>query len=493
MRTNNIINPKKLLLLLFIAVIGFSGCKKFLDINQNPNNPDSADPNLLLPTVQAAVGQLVGNAFQVYGGIWAQYWTQSPNSGQYKTIDQYNLANTAFDRPWLTIYRNALVNSEAIINDKTPNIEYTRGIAYLMKAYTVQVTTDAFGDIPVAEAVNYAKYPAPHYQSQEIVYDSIFKFIDKGVALLSVTSPLSPGSQDLVFNGSAVKWKAFANTLKLKAYLRIAYVNPAKANAGITALYAASPTFLTEDAAIKYLTIGGNENPLYNEMVGLSRTQNLVASKTAVDAYVKNNDTRLLKFYNPIATGDQTKITAIPQGSYQANAGSVVSIPTALVGADPLLTASATAPVKLFSAAESYFLQAEAVARGYAAGDVNTLYTQGISASFSATGNPADAAAYTATAPDGLLALTSAADVEGKVKAIITQKYYALNGFQGFEAWTEYRRTGYPTFLVLSVASQLGGNRMPQRMLYPSSEALSNSNFPGSLPLYTPVWWATKK
>ncbi|MBB5635569.1 hypothetical protein HDF26_004028 [Pedobacter cryoconitis] len=493
MRTNKNINPKQIILLLFIAMVGFSGCKKYLDINQNPNNPDSADPNLLLPTVQAAMGQIVGNAFQVYGGIWAQYWTQSPNSSQYKTIDQYNLANTAFDRPWLTIYRNSLVNSEAIINSTLPSTEYTKGIAYLMKAYTVQVTTDAFGDIPVAEAVNYTLYPAPHYQKQEVVYDSIFKFIDKGVALLNVTASVSPGSQDVVFAGNTTQWKAFANTLKLKAYLRLAYVNPTKASAGIAALYATGPAFLTTDAAIKYLTIGGNENPLYNEMVALSKTQNLVASSTAVDNYVRNNDTRVLKFYDPIAGGDQTKITAIPQGSYSANAGAVVSVPAGLVGANPLNAASATAPVKFFSAAESYFLQAEAVARGYATGDINGLYTKGIAASFAATGNPADAAAYTAAAPDGLLALTSAVSVEDKVKAIITQKYYALNGTQGFEAWTDYRRTGFPTFLVTSAASQLGAGRMPQRMLYPSSEALSNSNFPGNIPLYTPVWWAAKK
>ncbi len=44
MRTNNIFNPKKVLLLLLIGTIGMTGCKKFLDINENPNNPDTATP-----------------------------------------------------------------------------------------------------------------------------------------------------------------------------------------------------------------------------------------------------------------------------------------------------------------------------------------------------------------------------------------------------------------------------------------------------------------
>lgn len=327
-----------------------------------------------------------------------------------------------------------------------------------------------------------------------MVYDSVFSYIDKGLAILNASTSASanPGAQDLVFGGNTANWKAFGNTLKLKAYLRLAKIDPTKAGAGIAALYATNPTFLTTDASVKYLTIGGNENPLYNEMISptLGKAQNLVASKTAVDAFVKNNDSRLFKFYDPLA--GQTTITAIPQGSYQSNTGKRVSIPSALVGANPILTASATAPVKFFSVSESYFLQAEAVARGWASGDINALYVQGINASFAATGNPGDAAAYIATAPDGQLALTSAVSVEDKVKAIITQKYYAMNGFQGFEAWTEYRRTGYPNFLVVSAASIIGANRMPQRFVYPSNEALSNSNFPGNVFVYTPVWWASK-
>lgn len=209
-----------LLLILLVGILGISGCKKFLDINANPNNPDTAEPSLLLPTVEAAVGQIVGNSFQVYGGMWSQYWTQSPNSSQYKTIDQYNLANTAFDRPWLTLYRNALINCNLIINSKGSSLEYMKGMAYILKAYSYQLTTDAFGDVPLSQALNPSLYGSPKYDSQALVYDSIFNYIDKGVALLKVSST-SPGAQDIIFQGDIPSWQAFANTLKLRAYLRI--------------------------------------------------------------------------------------------------------------------------------------------------------------------------------------------------------------------------------------------------------------------------------
>jgi hypothetical protein len=481
---------KKLFVLLMISTVGLAGCKKFLDVNENPNNPDTASPTLLLPTVEAAIGQLVGNSFQIYGNIWAQYWTQNPTSSQYRALEQYNVTNSTFDRPWSIIYRNALQNAQLIIDSDAPNTEHIKGMAYILKAYTFQLATDAFGDIPLTEALKGNEFGNPHYDSQQLVYDSIYKYIDLGLASFNAANATSPGEQDIIFGGDIELWRAFANTLKLRAYLRLSQVDPAKAQAGIAALYATSPVFLTEDASIAYTTTGGNDNPLYNEMVGLGRTQNVVASATAVQQFNRNSDPRVFELYDVnIATGTnvpEDTIAYIPQGTYRANTLKRVSPPSSLVGGratDPL---SATAPVKLISAAESYFLQAEVANRGWAtAGDVTSLFNQGITASFAACGIPGEAAAYIATAPDARLT-GSPAD---QLRLIITQKYYAMCGFQGFEAWTEWRRTGYPDFLVVSAASIIGEGRMPLRFLYPNTEVNTNLNFPGSVPVYEPVWW----
>lgn len=105
-----------------------------------------------------------------------------------------------------------------------------------------------------------------------------------------------------------------------------------------------------------------------------------------------------------------------------------------------------------------------------------------IDASFATFGIPAAAAKYEATAPDAQFPAAAAV-----VKAIIMQKYYAMAGLQGFEAWTEWRRTGYPDFLVVSAAA--GGRSVPLRFLYPQSEVTGNQNYPGTVPESTPVWW----
>lgn len=241
MRIQDIFSLKKLSVLALVATVGLTGCKKYLDVNQNPNNPDSATPTLLLPTVEASIGQLVGNSFQVNGGIWGQYWTQSPSASQYRNLDRYAPTNADFDRVWLTIYRNALINAQLIINHNSSN-DYVKGMAYVLKAYTFQVATDAFGDIPLAEALQGTLIASPKYAAQELVYDSVFTFIDKGTALLNAPAAPAVGNQDLIFQGNITKWKSFAATLKLRAYLRLSQVNPAKAQAGIAALYATNPT-----------------------------------------------------------------------------------------------------------------------------------------------------------------------------------------------------------------------------------------------------------
>jgi len=483
-------NLKRALFIVLVAAFGFSGCKKILDVNQNPNNPDHADPVLLLPTTQAAISQVVGNSFQVFGNIWAQYWTQSPVASQYKSMDQYAPIATNFDNPWLNLYQVALVNSDLIIKSNQAGLDNVKGIAYLMKAYSYQLATDAFGDVPLSQALQPSAYPNPKYDKQQAVYDSIFMYINKALPLLNANA-VSPGEQDMIFQGDMTKWVAFANTLELRAYLRLSNIDPNTARAGITALYQTNPTFLTEDASITYTSTGGNENPFYNEASSptLGKIQNVVASSTAVTAFKNNNDPRLGRFYTLFIdkVSPVDSLESIPQGSYIQFSNKKVSPPSPLVGGQANDPTSATAPVKLLSAAESYFLQAEAVARGWATGNATTLYTQGIQASFTATG-AGDATTYISTASDGLTALTGAATVDLKVKAIIIQKYYAMCGFQGFEAWNEWRRTGYPK-LNPSEATTIAAGQMPLRMLYPNTELTSNLNYPGTIPIYTPVWW----
>jgi hypothetical protein len=481
----NTLNIKyKMLFVLMLAVMGGSGCKKFLDTNDNPNMVTSTTPELSLPVVQAAIAHELGNPLQIHGGIWAQYWTQNTKSSQYRVVEEYAVTSPTFDRPWRLIYSDALQDLQEIFNYYQTHENYKQyaAIAYIMRAYTYHVATDAWGDIPLAEAINPA-ISSPHYTPQQQIYDSILKNIDQGLSMIDVNAALKPKSDDLIFGGDMAQWRRFANTLKLRVYLRLSEVAPQKAQAGIAALNGAQ--FLESDAQVKYSTTGGNQNPLFSEILGLGRTQNLVASETSVKFLRDNKDPRADVFYTRFKEGSIDSIIGLQQGDYD-NTTDTFSFPSPLVGGKGDDDNSANAPVKFISAAESYFLQAEARARGWLTSGMTAraLFEAGIRASF-ASYNVAGADNYIATAP----AAQWPAGTTAQIRAIIIQKWVAMNGNQGFEAWTEWRRTGYPDFFSVSLASTLGPGEMPARVLYPSTEATSNLNFPDVIDIEVPVWW----
>lgn len=480
----------------FLSTV-FVGCKKdFLDINQNPNAPEKVDIKDVLPSAELAIGHVMGNNFQIFGGIWAQYWTQNPFSSQYKTIEQYSPAADDFDSPWKLCYADALQDLNYVIKkgNEEGKTQYV-ACAKILQAYTYQILTDNFGDIPFSEALkNDEGIIAPKYDSQKDVYDGIIGLINEGLSLIDPTSTNGPSTNDLLCSGDMNKWRRFANTLKLRVYLRMAYVDAGKASAGIAALSGSDFLAAGEDIKINYSSTPGNTNPLYSVFSEISGTQNLVASATCLDVMYGSgssfDDLRITVFYDTIAGQDYS-------GNYQGDLLSGIpvsqlSLPHPNTGANNSTkgnkpSISAAAPVKLMSDYESLFLQAEAVARGYMAGNDQDLYQNGIIASYTSYSlTIADAQAYYANPS---FAYPAGGSLDQKIEAIINQKYFSMCGNQCNEAWVEYRRTGYPTFLVESTISNIGAGRMPNRMFYPGTEITRNPNVPAQHVIYDRVWW----
>lgn len=496
MKLKNIIN----IALLSASVLFLGSCKKYLDVNQDPNITRVITPELLLPSAQVYIGSAMGVDMNINGGIWAQYWTQATTSSQYKVYEQYQPSAANYDRVWGLFYNQALTDLKSL--EKVAGEQNKRqyiAISKLLQAYTYQVITDAWGDVPFTEAIKGLPEEGgilnPHFDPQATVYDGILKMIDSALVIIDPSDPIVPSTDDLIYGGDMEMWYRFANTLKLKVYLRLAYKEPAKASAGIAALYASDPLFLEEgmDAQVNYIATPGNQNPLYSEMVGLSRTQNIVASATVIDSMNSNSDPRRDVFYSVVAGG----FVGLEQGNYSAPTNTVVSLPTPITGARATNAASAEAPVKLLTSYESYFLQAEAVARGWgtdALGTDEELFYQGIWTNFSTYGlvvADEDSTAYTDYIITYWGMYPASGDVETNVRHIVTQKWFSMTGTQGFEAWTEWRRTGYPDFFVYSVNSIIG-NKFPQRFLYPNTELTRNGNFPGQKTVQDKVWWDAK-
>jgi len=470
-----------------------AGCRSALDVNQNPNIATNATPELLLPSAEVQIASAVGVDMQIYGSFWAQYWTQSPAASQYRDIERYSPAAADFNNVWQLLYSGALKDlQQTQVRAAAEGRNHYVGISKLLTAYTFQMITDAWGDVPFSEALQGSPSEAlilsPRYDAQEMIYNNIINMVDTAVALLNMDDPNPPGSDDLVYGGDAESWIAFGNTLKLRMLLRISYKDPGKASAGIGAM---SGPFLEEgqDAQIAFSATAGNRNPLAAEIQALNYTTNAVASKTSIDSLLANNDPRIDVFYEPSESGQ----IGLQQGNYNATPGIPISQPGAITGANSNLNtvsqivAGRKAAVKLLTSYEAYFLRAEASARKFLPANTQDLFESGIRANFSVYGLPDSAADdYIANSYWGQFPATT--DEDAMVRHIITQKWFSMNGTQGFEAWTEWRRTGYPNFFAFSQTSLIGQNR-PVRFFYPSVELTRNQNFPGQKTITEKVWW----
>ena len=495
-------------LLIGLMMIGFfSACKKnFFNVNTNPNNPADVTVDYLLPSAEAAIGQALGDNLAIYGGIWGQFWTQNPASSQYISLEQYAPQSNDMDYPWGILYQTALIDLQTIVTKATTtNQTQYIAVAKILQAYTYQLISDNWGDVPYSQALQaQSGILSPMYDPQKSVYTGILKLVNDGLALLDTTlakgTPGIPASNDLLCQGQMTLWKHFANTLKLKICLRLSGIDPATAQNGIASLNAVSAQYLQsgEEVEVNYSTTGGNTNPLYSSYVSLGNIQNLVASSTAINYMNTYGDWRLYTFY--------TGANGITQGAGPKLApGTPVSYPSAAVGggndASGIAT-PATAPVILMSSYEALFLQAEAVARGWMPGVDSVLYYEGITENYTVWITPMSLGNYgQAFGPDSAISWAtgyyaqdsikypSSGTFAQKLRAIIIQKWSSMCGNQNNEAWIEWRRTTYPDFFVKSVTSIIGGNKMPQRMLYPNNEVTTNQNFPGQKTIDTKVWW----
>jgi hypothetical protein len=469
----------KTLGLATLVSLGLNSCSSWLDVNTSPNNPETAPVELVFPRASLSTPMVVGGQYAILGSIWSQQYTQSASANQYKTWDSYNLTSSEFGGSWNEMYIG-LVNLENIIKESELKENWSYYLmATTLKAYTFQVLVDLYDKVPYSDAFKGKEGNiSPKWDNGDAVYDDLIKILDKALAKdLNATTVTNPGVTDLYFKGDMNSWKAFANTLKLKIYLRQTKARPTVAQAGVKALIDANTSFLTSDAAISnFQTEKGSQNPMYgSEQDGLGGN-NLVASKTLLDYLSNVNDPRIPTIYKPY----KGSYVGQQQGDY---------LNTAYVNTVSLANLSATAPVRLISLAESNFLQAEALERYYAGVGAKAKYDAGVSAAFVQSGLTA-AGATTFTKAGGAYEYTAATS-EQKIALIITQKWISLIG-NGLESFFEYNRTGYPKFFAISKeGNSVTSGRFPRRLLYPTGERDRNpSNTPKEEPIYTPVWWA---
>ncbi len=529
-----------------IIIAAGSSCNKAkFNINKNQNDPtdSSVTYDVVLPAALHASGTIIANQWgpiQNWMGFWARSGTYAPN-----VIEETYQITTGFGNGiWNNCYDNNYDYNIVQKKAQAAGAGFYEGIARIMKAQNFQILVDVYGNVPYSQALKGSANPTPAYDNGLDIYKDLLRQIDTGIALIKAASVTATNpnkdiwKNDIMFgdpvNGAIgnvgamkTKWAQFGNTLKLRMLIHAYAVAGINKTAEIAIINTEGSGYLTTDAVVQPGYKSDKPNPFYN-----SYKNTTTGAQTANNVYYRANSWGI-EYYK--GDGDPRVGTASYSGGgaymYEPGTGGMIGVayglPPVTANASPILAGigpgvyrSATAPQAILTAAEAYFLRAEARQRGFITSGptAQSLLETGIQESFRYVGssNPSSTLANNAGAAlAGYLAFNAGyPDVDitaapiapgypaGGIATILSQKWFALNGINTLEVWTDYRRVpfsevatlagastthftygtagGYTAGPKISVAPQNTSTVIPVRYLYPQTEYNYNSANVGS-------------
>ncbi|MNL03487.1 Starch-binding associating with outer membrane [compost metagenome] len=382
--------------------------------------------------------------------------------------------------------------------EKNGNPSYA-AIGKIMLAWNLSYLTDCYGSIPYTEAFKAQEgLIKPKYDSQEDVYKQIQTLLDQAIVDAGKGSGAQPTVDDFVYGGAMQSWIHLANTLKARFYLRLSnapgYSAATQANLALTALAAGAIT-AAEAPRTTYYASTNSDNPWYQYAIDGKWSTAPKPSIYYIDLLQSSGDPRLA-----------FQVTKVPastpagpnDGTYAGVTNDAAPLPLGNYSSIGPFYSAKDAKLNLLLFSEVHFIRAEAEflkAGKVVNANVITAYNAGIKASMDFYGI-VDYAVYAAAN-----AITIATPSAEAYRRIMTQKYIA--NFLQFEAYNDYRRTGYPALPVndevypgepLDVPPFM--DIVPLRFPYPSSERSYNAgNIPADIPLNpteamaVPLWW----
>ena len=478
-----------------MVCLGFTACTDdFEELNTNPNSPVAVPTSYLITQAQRGLTDLVLGESLGQPGTLGMHYVQHLSQTQYTDVTRYDDIRTNF----YPFYNGGLQDLQTVIDLNTD--EETRGeasvsgsndnqiaLARVLQNWAFLNMTDVWGDIPYSEALMGVENLNPRYDTQEEIYRGVVSALVAAGDLIDESGSVAG---DVLFGGDMGQVRRFANSLILRAGIRVSDVDPGLGEEWVgLALSRGVLESNADNVTFNYLGSGTPANNTYYEDF-VTRTDYAVSEPllTFMDG---TGDPRVPVFAQPTttsATSEDLKYVGMPYGITQEDAGNIDIVDVSFPG---LTFISAASPAYLLVYSEVLFNQAEAAARGWTDGDAEALYESAIAASMEQFGvTDADA-------------LESFLDQEGVdyeednfEQLIGEQKWIALY-FQGIEAWSEWRRLGFPE--LAPAPEPILINTIPTRRGYPDNEfTLNQDNYLEALqrqfsttedPLDGRVWW----
>ncbi len=486
-----------------------SSCKKFIDINNDPNNPTVPVLTLLLPATQVS---LAGNLNDVNEGA------TTVMQQLVSTIDRYQQTGASFNGAWNGFYSQTLPDIQTVIDQGTAQQQWGFvAVAKLEKAYLYSILVDLWGDVPYSQASRGSIQPSPAFDNGAVIYDSIFSMIDGALADMDKGFSILPSSSDVIYAGSADKWRRMANSLKLKLYNQIRLTDPTKATNGIKALISGATPLITDNTQDYTFKFGtslnpNNRHPWYNNEYRSGKSY--YENQAFINRLFNADDMRLRYFiyrqtpsvgpYNsangngyygrppgdptaaPADQNTRSTVGIYPAGGLYDN-GNVKDIPasnqfltnTGATGTQKVVANSdgtGAGITPLITNAMVKFMRAEAALTLSTGDNARQMFLDAVTANLNSISSYSTANGGPAVSNIGGfvtrlgLQYDAAAATTAKLNLIMTQKYIAQFG-NGIESYNDYRRTGYPVLDPLISAL----NVFPLRFYYTTTELATNT------------------
>ena len=504
---------KNRFIIISILILTFGvSCHDLDELNINPNgvDPETADLNLLMATIETEVGQtVVGLGFGDIAGVM-QHTQKDGWSGGHNDYDWDNQSGS-----WSGYYGILRNNDEFYQKAVDGDFQFHQGVALVMKSYAFGLIADLWGDAPYSEALlaeQGPEYFKPAFDSQKDIYMGIFADLETANTLLSQNQSAYTNinaAQDVLYNGDVTKWRKFANSLALRYYMRLSAKEPGTAEEGIKKITgdpAKYPliTSASDDATISYIGNSPSDSWPSNTVFDTSPSGSYMRIKlcsTLVEVLEGFNDPRLgvwaNKIETPLVLVPGTGIDMIVDGErnisqdivddYEASWGVGVDYDPEYVGIPPSVFAASqynlnpnldqgvfnphasqlndiykatSGPLllmRIMSAAEVNLILSEAALYGWAPGTPEDHYAAGIKQSMNAWGVGAAFDDYITGAPYAGL------------ESIIQQKWIA-SWSAAAESWFDYRRTGLPALQTGESAKRAA---LPLRFYYQFDNEIS--------------------
>jgi hypothetical protein len=462
--------------LIGVCALSFAGCKKFLNINTDPNNPLVVPESVTIPPAE------VNLATNVVGGFPATtlgYWMQQLSINQaLPSKENYFIQPVDANNTWsYTIYPNILQNLKVMIGQsETAKHSQYAAIGFALSAYSLAITTDLWGDVPYSQALQLPAITRPAYDPQQNVYADIQTLLDSALYYIGQpASQIAPGGDDYIYGGKMAAWTKWIHMMKARYYLRLSNApGRTAATQADSALTELAQGFASNDdnAFVPYPTSDGS--PWYQNTDNAAG--GVVIAKYFIDLLQGNSDPRLPILATPATKGaDSSKYVGRPSGT------STIYPDYHDFSLVNKVYADLNAPLYLATYSEQLFIKAEATFITSGASAADPIYRAAITAHMDLVGvDTASRLTYLASKP----VLSTPTGLHD----IITEKYIA--DFLSLEPYNDWRRTGFP---VIPLAQNALTPYIPRRWPLPTNEVLANPHPQDSLSLGTPVWWDPNK